>query len=112
MHILKNKTRVLDLGELNKSELPLGDRNLTPMHWRNEGTSIVYFECIIHLYFPIHAFGLGDDQIQPTPTEWKVVECKPGAVKTLPHQYYRMNTRDGTPIHMRRLRGMEALDPL
>ena len=112
MKLLKTKTRVHQLGEVQAHEAPLGDRNLTSMHWQNKGTNICYFECIIHLYYPLEKFGIGPGQIQPTPTEWRVVVCKPGEMVTLPHQYYRMMTRDGSPVKMSRVRGIEHLDPI
>ena len=107
------RKRVLDGGQLAAHDAPLGDKNLLPMHVRNRGTSIIYYECAIHLYYPASRFVIGSPNfIQPTPTEWKVVTCKPGQVVTLPHRYYTRNTRDNTPIREERVYGIEHLDPI
>lgn len=62
------------------------DHNLQPSYWHNQDVrQIHYFKSFIHSKYP--------DYIE----HYEKIAAKPGRVTLIPHRYYVINTRDGTP---------------
>ena len=77
------------------------DPNLAPKIAKNVGTSILYFECTLAQNGYI---DLLTDYLKNFP---RVLILKPGETKILPHQYFNVNTRDGSPCKIAWADGIE-----
>lgn len=99
MLIKQGKTQIIQ--NVSAKTAPFGDTMLIGFWWENLSKSTHYFKCRTET---IQALYPNVPELIP-PTEWDVVRVLPGTRAFIPHRYYTVSTRDGTPVTGREIRG-------